>query len=162
MRFGFWKILNDPKSKIFLLLQITQNGPIRENKWLKPKSGTFFWKFWMTLALQCLEASRLSHFSTNFENEVLVDFFLLLQITQNGPIRENKWLKPKSGTFFCHFWMTLPLQCLEASRLSHFRQIFRKNFFCSKWLRMVQFAKKSGRNRNLRISPSQWVPGSQT
>ena len=29
----------------------------------------------MTLALQCLEASRLSHFSTNFENEVLVDFF---------------------------------------------------------------------------------------
>ena len=87
---------------------------------------------------------------------------LLLQITQNGPIRENKWLKPKSGTFFWDFWMTLPLQCLEASRLSHFRQIFRKIFFCSKWLRMVQFAKKSGRNRNLRISPSQLVPGSQT
>ena len=102
MRLGFWKILNDPKSKIFLLLQITQNGQIRE----------------------------------------------------------NKWLKPKSGTFFCHFWMTLALQCLEAfPDLVIFRQIFRKNFFCSKCLIMVQFAKKSGRNRNLRISPSQWVPG---
>ena len=27
--------------------------------------------------------------------------FFLLQITQNGPIRENKWFKPKSETF--HF-----------------------------------------------------------
>ena len=100
-----------------------------------------FWNFWM------IQKS---------------EFFLLLQITQNGPIRENKWLKPKSGTFFWDFWMTLPLQWLEASRLSHFRQIFRNNFFCSKWLRMVQFAKKSGRNRNLRISPSHWDSGSQT
>ena len=41
----FLKFLNDPKIEKKNLLQITQNGPIRENKWLKPKSGTFFWDF---------------------------------------------------------------------------------------------------------------------
>ena len=30
-------------------------------------------------------------------------FLLLLQIIQNGPIRENKWLKPKFETFFEDF-----------------------------------------------------------
>ena len=88
---NFWMI---QKSKKFLLLQITQNGPIRENKWLKPKSGTFFCHFWMTLALQCLEASRLSHFSTNFSKK-----FFLLKMTQNGSIREKKWSKWKFENF---------------------------------------------------------------
>ena len=58
------KFLNDP----FFLLQITQNGPIRENKWFL----AIFNFFAFTLLQQ---ASRLSHFSTNFENEVLVDFY---------------------------------------------------------------------------------------
>ena len=53
---------------IFFLLQITQNGPIRENKWFL----AVFILFAFTLVHQ---ASRLSHFSTIFENEVLVDFF---------------------------------------------------------------------------------------
>ena len=56
------------KSKIFLLLQITQNGPIRENKWFL----AIFIFFAFTVGHQ---ASRLSHFSTIFENEDLVDFF---------------------------------------------------------------------------------------
>ena len=59
------KFLNDP---IFFLLQITQNGPIRENKWFL----TIFIFFAFTLSHQAL---RLSHFSSIFENEDLVDFF---------------------------------------------------------------------------------------
>ena len=55
------------KSKKNFLLQITQNGPIRENKWFL----AIFNFFGFTLVHQ---APRLSHFSTNFENEVLVDF----------------------------------------------------------------------------------------
>ena len=58
------KILNDPN---FFLLQITQNGPIRENKWFLE-----IFIFFLHIGHQ---ASRLSHFSTIFENEVLVDFF---------------------------------------------------------------------------------------
>ena len=87
---------------------------------------------------------------------------LLLQITQNGPIRENKRLKPKFGTFFWDFWMTLPLQCLETSRLSHFSTNFSKKFFLLKMTQNGSIRNKSGLNRNLRISLSQWVPGSQT
>ena len=56
------------KSKKNFLLQITQNGPIRENKWFL----AIFSFFPFTVGHQ---ASRLSHFSTNFENEVFVDFF---------------------------------------------------------------------------------------
>ena len=44
LRFGIWKFWMIQKSKKNFLLQITQNGPIRENKWLKPKSGAFFWE----------------------------------------------------------------------------------------------------------------------
>ena len=47
---------------------MTQNGPIRENKWFL----AIFIFFAFTLVHQ---ASRLSHFSTNFENEVFVDFY---------------------------------------------------------------------------------------
>ena len=47
---------------------ITQNGPIRENKWFL----AIFIFFPFTVGHQ---ASRLSHFSTIFENEDLVDFF---------------------------------------------------------------------------------------
>ena len=50
------------------MLQITQNGPIRENKWFL----AIFNFFPFTVGHQ---ASRLSHFSTIFENEDLVDFF---------------------------------------------------------------------------------------
>ena len=50
------------------LLQITQNCPIRENKWFLK----IFDIFPFTVGHQ---ASRLSHFSTIFENEVFVDFF---------------------------------------------------------------------------------------
>ena len=56
------------KSKKIFLLQITQNGPIRENKWFL----AIFDIFPFTVGHQ---ASRLSHFSTNFENEVFVDFY---------------------------------------------------------------------------------------
>ena len=56
------------KPKKNFLLQITQNGPIRENEWFL----AIFNFFSFTLVHQ---ASRLSHFSENFENEVLVDFF---------------------------------------------------------------------------------------
>ena len=58
----FLKILNDPN---FFLLQITQNGPIRENKWFLE-----IFIFFLHIGHQ---ASRLGHFSTIFENEVLVD-----------------------------------------------------------------------------------------
>ena len=61
-------ILNDPSKLCFFLLQIMQNGPIRENEWLKLKFET------SDLGLVTL-APRLSHFLTIFENEVLVDFF---------------------------------------------------------------------------------------
>ena len=50
------------------MLQITQNGPIRENKWFL----AIFDIFPFTVGHQ---ASRLSHFSSIFENEVFVDFF---------------------------------------------------------------------------------------
>ena len=56
------------KSKNFLLLQITQNGPIRENKWF---SAIF--NFFPSHGGD--QASRLSHFLRIFENEVLVDIF---------------------------------------------------------------------------------------
>ena len=59
------KFLNDPN---FFLLQITQNGPIRENKWFL----AIFNFFSFTVGHQAL---RLSHFSPIFENEDLVDFF---------------------------------------------------------------------------------------
>ena len=55
-------------SKNFFLLQITQNGPIREKK----KVFEIFDFFSLNSGHQ---ASRLSHFSTIFENEVFVDFF---------------------------------------------------------------------------------------
>ena len=48
----------------------------------------------MTLPLQWLEASRLSHFSTNFSKK-----FFLLKMPQNGPIREKKWSKWKFENF---------------------------------------------------------------
>ena len=48
----------------------------------------------MTLALQCLEASRLSHFSKIFSKK-----FFLLKMTQNGSIREKKWSKSKFENF---------------------------------------------------------------
>ena len=54
--------------KNFFLLQITQNGPIRENKW-------FLAIFDFFPSHSGDQASRLSHFLTIFENEVLVDFF---------------------------------------------------------------------------------------
>ena len=50
----------------------------------------------MTLPLQWLEASRLSHFSAIF----LKNFFLL-KMTQNGSIREKKWSKTKFE-YFAH------------------------------------------------------------
>ena len=62
------KFLNDPKIEKIFLLQITQNGPIRENKWFL----AIFIFFAFTVGHQ---ASRLSHFSTIFENEDLFDFF---------------------------------------------------------------------------------------
>ena len=55
------------KSIFFLLLQITQNGSIRENKWFL----AIFNFFPFTVGHQ---GSRLSHFSTIFQDEVLVDF----------------------------------------------------------------------------------------
>ena len=61
VRLGFWNFWMIQKSKKIVLLQITQNGPIRENKWLEPKSGTFFW---MSLNLHWLQPS--SHFLTIF------------------------------------------------------------------------------------------------
>ena len=62
------KFLNDPKIEKTFLLQITQNGRIRENNWFL----AIFDVFPFTVGHQ---ASRLSHFSTIFENEDLVDFF---------------------------------------------------------------------------------------
>ena len=50
------------------MLQITQNGLIRENKWFL----AIFNFFAFTVGHQAL---RLSHFSSIFENEDLVDFF---------------------------------------------------------------------------------------
>ena len=52
--------------------------------------------------------------------------------------------------------MTLPLQCLEASRLSHFWQFVRKTYFCSKSLRMVQFVKISVFS-DFHFFPAHWV-----
>ena len=48
----------------------------------------------MSLALQWLEASRLSHFTTNFSKNIF-----LLKMTQNGSIREKKWSKSKFENF---------------------------------------------------------------
>ena len=59
------KFLNDQN---FFLLKMTQNGPIRENKWFL----AIFNFFSFTVGHQAL---RLSHFSPIFENEDLVDFF---------------------------------------------------------------------------------------
>ena len=55
------------KSKKHFFLQITQNGPIRENKWFLA-----IFNFFLHSGDQ---ASRLSHFWAIFENEVFVDFF---------------------------------------------------------------------------------------
>ena len=56
------------KSNFFLLLQITQNGPIRENKWFLAIFNFFSFT-------EGHQGSTLSHFSMIFENEVSVDFF---------------------------------------------------------------------------------------
>ena len=48
----------------------------------------------MSLPFQCLEASRLSHFSTFFSKKIF-----LLKMTQNGSIREKKWSKSKFEIF---------------------------------------------------------------
>ena len=48
----------------------------------------------MTLPLQWLEASRLSHFSAIFLKKIF-----LLKMTQNGSIREKKWSKWKFENF---------------------------------------------------------------
>ena len=48
----------------------------------------------MTLPLQWLEASRLSHFSAIFSKKNF-----LLKMTQNGSIREKKWSKTKFENF---------------------------------------------------------------
>ena len=48
----------------------------------------------MSLPFQCLEASRLGHFSTFFSKK-----FFLLKMTQNGSIREKKWSKSKFENF---------------------------------------------------------------
>ena len=53
--------------KRYFLLQITQNDPIRENEWF----SAIFIYFSFTVGHQ---GSRLSHFSTILQDEVLVDF----------------------------------------------------------------------------------------
>ena len=64
--------------------------------------------------------------------------FFLVQITQNGPIRENEW--------FLAIFISFLKSDGQASRI--FANIF-EIFFCFKSLRMVQFVKINGWNRNL-------------
>ena len=113
----FLKFLNDPKIEKILLLQITQNGPIRENKWLKPKSGTFFWDYWMTLPLQWLEASRLTvvrglSFFCNFFEKI---FF-----AQN----DSEWFNSRKKVVENEIWVFRPPIGSLGPRLSHFSKIF--------------------------------------
>ena len=58
--------IRECKKNRFFLLQIIQNGPIRENKWLKMKFETSY--LWLVT-----RGPRLSHFLMIFEDEV--DFF---------------------------------------------------------------------------------------
>ena len=124
MRFGFWKFLNDPKSKFFLLLQITQNGPIRENKWLKPKSGLFFWKIWMTLPLQCLRLPDLVIFRQFFRKH----FFF----AQN----DSKWFNSWKKVVEIKIWDFRPPNGSLGPRLSHFTPIF-KNEDLVNWICLI-------------------------
>ena len=80
------KFLNDQN---FFLLKMTQNGPIRENKWFL----AIFNFFSFTLVHQ---ASRLGHFSKIFENEVLVDFldFGSLDMLDNAYYGSTSCSKP--------------------------------------------------------------------
>ena len=73
------------QKKIFF--ENAQNRSIRENKWFL----AIFNFFSFTLVHQ---ASRLSHFSTNFSKIIY-----LLKITQNASIREKKWSKSKFENF---------------------------------------------------------------
>ena len=67
-------------------------------------------------------------------NVKIFDFFLL-QIIQNGPIRENKWLKLKFET--SDLWLVT-----RGPRLSHLLMIFEDevDFFDFGWLDMFDIA----------------------